>query len=149
MDPVSIQLPAEGGCACGEVRYQLTGEPVFLTICHCSECQRASGSAFGMSMRVRRVDIALVRGELKRWTRIADSGNPVGLAFCANCGTRIWHEPSGTEFIHLKPGTLDDTSQLRPKYEGWTRRKHPWLHYDGIELSFETMPPPRGRRGGS
>lgn len=145
MDAVSLQLPADGGCTCGAIRYRLSGEPVFLTICHCSECQRQSGSAFGMSLRMRRGDVAVTKGELKRWTRIADNGNPVGLAFCSECGTRIWHEPADAQFLHIKPGTLDDTSQLHPRYESWTKRKHPWLHYDGIEMSFETMPPPRAR----
>jgi hypothetical protein len=127
------------------VRYRLSGEPVFLTMCHCSECQRQSGSAFGMSMRVRRADIALTKGELKRFVRIADNGNPVGLCFCADCGCRIWHEPVEAGFVHIKPGTLDDTSLLQPRYESWTKRKHPWLHFDGIELSFETMPPSNSR----
>jgi len=138
-----IPLPAEGGCTCSAVRYRITGEPVFLTLCHCSECQRQSGSAFGMSMRVRRADVTLTRGELKHWVRTADSGNRVGLCFCAECGVRIWHEPSEAEFVHLKAGTLDDTSILKPQYEGWVKRKHAWLHCDGIRMSFETMPPPR------
>jgi hypothetical protein len=138
-----MKLPAEGGCTCGAVRYRLSGEPVFLTICHCSECQRQSGSAFGMSMRMRRSDVAVIQGELKHWERGADNGNTVGLAFCGQCGTRIWHEPMEREFVHIKPGTLDDTSSLAPRYQSYTLRKHDWLELSGIELSFETMPPPR------
>ncbi|HVY89277.1 MAG TPA: GFA family protein [Hyphomonadaceae bacterium] len=142
---MTLALPAEGGCTCGQVRYRLTGEPVFLTICHCTECQRQSGSAFGMSMRMRREDVTVTRGELKSWTRIADNGNAVGLAFCANCGTRIWHEPAEPGFVHIKPGTLDDTSQLRPRYQSYTVRQHDWVKLDGIEMSFETMPAKRGQ----
>lgn len=142
---MTVSLPADGGCTCGEVRYRLTGEPVFLTICHCTECQRQSGSAFGMSLRMRREDVTLTRGDLKSWTRIADNGNPVGLFFCATCGTRIWHEPAEHGFVHVKPGTLDDTSQLRPRYQSYTIRKHDWLDVTGIDMSFETMPAPGGK----
>lgn len=142
---MSITLPAEGGCTCGEVRYRLNGEPVFLTICHCTECQRQSGSAFGMSLRMRRGDVILTRGDLKRWIRIADNGNAVGLAFCANCGTRIWHEPEEQEFVHIKPGTLDDTSGLEPRYQSYTTRKHAWITLSGIDMSFEMMPAKKGQ----
>jgi hypothetical protein len=145
VDAVSLALPAEGGCTCGAVRYRLTGEPVFLTICHCSECQRQSGSAFGMSLRMRRADVEVTKGELKRWTRIADNGNPVGLCFCGDCGTRIWHEPAEPNFVHIKPGTLDDTSGLKPRYQSYTTRQHAWVKLDGIEMSFERMPPVRGK----
>jgi len=143
--PSSSVLLAEGGCQCGAIRYRLNGEPVFLTVCHCSECKRQSGSAFGMSLRMRWSDVA-VTGETKRWTRQADSGAVVVCAFCPICGTRVWHEPSEAPgFVHIKPGTLDDFSALAPKYESWTLRKSPWLHFDGIEASFEKMPEPSRR----
>jgi hypothetical protein len=141
---MSLALPAEGGCQCGAIRYRLNGEPVFLTICHCSECKRQSGSAFGMSLRMRRSDVE-VTGEPRRWTRSSDSGNPVVCAFCETCGTRVWHEPAVPGFVHIKPGTLDDFSTLAPSYESWTVRKSPWLRFDGIVASFERMPQPRNQ----
>jgi hypothetical protein len=147
VEAVTFDLPVEGGCTCGAVRYRVAGQPIFLTCCHCLECQRASGSAFGMSLRLKRTDIALTKGELKRYVRTADSGQPVGLCFCVDCGCRIWHEPSETEFVHLKPGTLDDPSVLKPQYEGWKKRKHAWLHLDNIIAGFDTVPPPRDQRG--
>ena len=139
--PASPLLAAEGGCQCGAIRYRLNGEPVFLTVCHCSECKRQSGSAFGMSLRMAWSDVAIT-GEPRRWTRQAESGAVVVCAFCPICGTRVWHEPSEAPgFVHIKPGTLDDFSALAPKYESWTLRKSSWLHFDGIEASFEKMPP--------
>jgi hypothetical protein len=141
--PTPLTLPAEGGCQCGEVRYRLTGAPVWLTVCHCSECKRQSGGTFGMSMRMHAADVMLVKGELKCWTRTADSGGTVNCFFCGACGIRVWHEPAGSGFLHIKPGTLDDGSQLAPRYEGWTRRKAPWLTIGGIELSFGQEAPRR------
>jgi hypothetical protein len=66
--------PYTGGCQCGAVRYVLTSDPVRVVACHCKECQRQSGSAFGMSMHVKE-DSLTVTGPTKRFTRTADSGN--------------------------------------------------------------------------
>jgi hypothetical protein len=93
-------VPSEGGCQCGETRYRITGQPVWLTICHCNECKRQSGSAFGMSLRMLDTDVQLIQGALKRWSRSADSGGLVICYFCETCGTRLWHEPAGSGFLH-------------------------------------------------
>ena len=71
-----MPAPYTGGCQCGSVRYVLTTEPIRLVACHCKECQRQSGSAFGMSMLVTK-DSLTVTGLTKQFTRIADSGNEV------------------------------------------------------------------------
>ena len=141
-----MNFPAEGGCTCGAVRYRLSGEPILIGICHCTECQRQSGSAFGMSMRVRRTDITLIQGEFKHWERVADNGARIKLCFCGQCGTRIWHEPAGEDFLNLKPGTLDNTTQLAPRYQVYAKRKHGWLHFDSLSASFEEGPPGFGRQ---
>jgi hypothetical protein len=138
---MSLNLPAEGGCQCGQVRYRLTGAPVWLTICHCNECKRQSGGAFGMSLRVREADVALLQGQPKRWSRPSDHGGDVDCCFCPDCGTRLWHTPVGSGFTHIKPGTLDDPSQVTPRYEAWTKRKAPWLVVTGLDRSFEGQPP--------
>src|SRR5262245_65152510 len=105
----------EGGCQCARVRYRVEGEPVAVGVCHCTECQRQSGSAFGMSLIVRKEAFRLLQGELKTFTRTADSGSPVLCAFCPECGIRIYHEPRYMQgVLNIKPGTLDDTSFLRP-----------------------------------
>jgi hypothetical protein len=137
---VTLTLPAEGGCQCGAIRYRIGGEPLWLTICHCNECKRQSGAAFGMSLRVRAVDVTLLTGMPRRWGRCADGGGRVLCHFCGTCGTRVWHEPEGSGFLHIKPGTLDDPSQLAPRFEAWTRRKAPWLRIDGLEASFDSQP---------
>ncbi len=130
-----------GGCQCGEVRYRLTGEPVFLAVCHCLECQRQSGSAFGMSLRMRVEDVDLHQGTLKRWSRASDMGADVTGCFCGTCGTRIWHEPTAAPgFVHIKPGTLDDPSRVWPRHESWTTRKAGWLTLPGLDASFRTQP---------
>ncbi len=136
MDRVS-----EGGCQCGALRYRVEGKPVALAVCHCKDCQRASGSAFGMSLIVRRDSFRLLSGEPKSFTKTADSGNQVGCYFCGDCGTRIYHSPSVMpDTLNVKPGTLDDPSWLTPDVHVWTKRKHAWvLIPDGVP-SLEGQP---------
>jgi hypothetical protein len=103
-----MSAPYTGGCQCGSLRYLLTAEPVRVVACHCKECQRQSGSAFGLSMLVKR-DSLSVTGPTKRFTRVADSGNPNTGVFCPECGVRIYHVPGYVQnMLVLKPGTLDD-----------------------------------------
>lgn len=134
----------EGGCQCGRVRYQVVGEPITVGVCHCRECQRQSGSAFGMSFIVPKDAFRLSRGELKVFSRSSDSGRPVICAFCPECGTRIYHEARWLEgALNIKPGTFDDPSFLQPTGEIWTVRKHRWVELPSIPRSFERQPPSR------
>lgn len=118
----------EGGCQCGSVRYRISGVPEGLVVCHCSECQRQSASAFGMSLIVRRDHFTLLNGELKDFSRIADSGRTLGGHFCPGCGVRIYHSSAAwPDHIRLRPGTLDDRSWLKPDKQIWMRSRQPWL----------------------
>lgn len=130
----------EGGCQCGAIRYRVEGDPVAVGICHCKECQRQSGSAFGMSFIVPRDAFRLSRGSPKTFTRSSDSGRPVVCAFCPECGTRIYHEARWRAgVLNIKPGTLDDTSGLKPAAQVWTSSKQGWLELPGL-ASFERQP---------
>jgi hypothetical protein len=102
--------------------------------CHCKECQRQSGSAFGMSMPVKK-DSLTVTGLTKQATRIADSGNEVTGVFCPECGVRIYHAlKSAPDVVSLKPGTLDDTSWLRPSAFIWMKSAQGWVPVpDGVK----------------
>lgn len=122
-----MPAPYTGGCQCGQVRYELTAEPKRLVACHCRECQRQSGSAFGMSMLVK-ADSLTVTGETKAFTRVADSGNDNTGHFCPNCGVRIYQVPKfAAGMLVLKPGTLDDTRWLRPDYFVWMKSAQGWV----------------------
>ena len=116
-----------GGCQCGRVRYTLTAEPLRTVMCHCKECQRQSGSAFCLSMIVPRESLKLT-GVLKEYTRIADSGNENTGYFCPECGVRIFQQIKGRDTVAvIKPGTLDDTSWLKPTDAVWLKRKQDWV----------------------
>lgn len=131
----------EGGCQCGAVRYRLEGEPIALAVCHCTECQRQSGSAFGMSLIVPANALTLLAAKPRIFSRSSEAGRTVDCAFCADCGTRIYHRPARRPTTtNLKPGTLDDTSWLTPEIHVWTKSKQPWVSIPEGVRSVEAQP---------
>jgi hypothetical protein len=122
-----MPAPYTGGCQCGSVRYVLTTEPLRVAACHCTECQCQSGSAFGMSMPVKKEGLTIA-GSTKQFTRTADSGGEVTGVFCPECGVRIYHAlKSAPDVVSIKPGTLDDTSWLRPSSFIWMKSAQGWI----------------------
>ena len=94
-----------------------------------------------MSFVVGKEKFRLVKGEVKTFTRSSDSGRPVVCAFCAECGTRIYHEGRRMDgVLNVKPGTFDDTSFLRPRVQVWTAKKQPWLELPAPIRAFEGQP---------
>ena len=131
----------QGGCTCGALRYEVEKRPVALIACHCTECQRQSGSAFGMSLVLPKDAFRVTRGEPKTFTRKAQSGRDVHCGFCPDCGTRIYHDPVYLEgTINIKPGTLDDTSWLDPAAHVWTGSKQAWVPIPEGARCFEGQP---------
>ncbi len=130
-----------GGCQCGTVRYEISGEPLALYVCHCRECQKQSASAFGISVIVRRADFRLSRGEVKVWSRRTDSGGTLACAFCPHCGSRLWHESvATTETISVKGGSLDDPPDLRSAVHIWISRKLPGVIIPDAARQFPGEP---------
>jgi hypothetical protein len=131
-----------GGCQCGAVRYALSAEPSGIYVCHCTECQRQSASAFGMAMPVPEVALTVTTGAPKAWRRTAESGHVITSFFCGDCGVRVFTRSTrlpGTLFV--KCGTLDDTRRLLPVAHFWTRSAQPWLRIPPGDLAYETNPP--------
>lgn len=86
MEPCEL---LEGRCQCGQVRYRVAGETVALFICHCTECQRQSASAFGMALWLRNYSKEVLGGELEAWIRTTPTGKQLVCEFCSRCGTRV------------------------------------------------------------
>jgi hypothetical protein len=120
--------PITGGCQCGAVRYELREMPAVSWACHCGECRKQSGSAFGLSAAVSLDAFTVTHGEPRIWTRNAASGNLVDCLFCGTCGSRIAHrrhEHQGK--ITIKTGTLDQPSQVAPDRHVFQDRALPWI----------------------
>ena len=133
--------PLTGGCQCGAVRYEITAPPRRVLACHCTDCQRQSGSAYGLAMWVAEGDFRFTRGEPRfyEWRSAADRGK--GAAFCGACGVRLYHANEwqpGT--LAVKPGTLDDTGGFTPDLHIWTGSKQPWVVIPEDVASHEGQP---------
>ncbi|SDY61489.1 GFA family protein [Citreimonas salinaria] len=133
-------LPLTGGCQCGAVRYAIGSAPLTFYVCHCTDCQRQSGSAFGESLQVRVADLD-AQGDTAAFERVAGSGRRMRCTFCPACGTRLWHaRAEGSDFASLKAGTLDDTGWLRPAAHIFTASRQPWVALTPAPLAYEGRP---------
>jgi hypothetical protein len=130
---------ATGGCLCGAVRYEYRGEIGTAGYCHCIDCRRISGSAFGISVRVKAAGFRVVRGTPKGFTKTGDSGRPVTRFFCPDCGSPLYTlPPLHPETVFLKAGSLDDPTLVRPDRQAWMRSKVTWAEIDPGLKTYET-----------
>lgn len=133
-------LPLTGGCLCGALRYEVRAAPLFLAACHCTDCQKRTGSAFSMNMQVREPDFAFVAGAPVRSMQPTPSGSETAHLYCAQCYVRIASLPKARPgLVSLRPGTLDDTAWLKPTIHIYTRSAMPGAVPVGAP-QHETMP---------
>jgi len=131
-------MAISGGCLCGNIRYTLNTDPALTVVCHCTHCQKASGSAFSTNLVVQRADLAFTGGEMAAYDDKADSGNTLKRSFCPKCGSSIMSESSGRPGAAvLKAGTLDDPSAVKPTMQIWTRSAQPWVKFTAEMTSME------------
>ncbi len=103
-------MQVEGGCYCGQVRYQAGGDALFKGLCYCRECQHIAGGSPNVVMGVPEAAFAYSKGAPKPFRR-SDLENPVTREFCAECGTHLLTRAPGLPgVVILKVGTLDDPS---------------------------------------
>ena len=141
------QRSSDGGCQCGKIRYRLTGKPLMLYVCHCSDCQKQSGSAFGMSLIMARGQVEFFQGEelLRSWDTLGGNGRIKRCHYCPDCGTRIMHgSDDARQDVSIKAGSLDDTRGLKPSAHIWLQSAQPWVSVDRSSYAcFDTEPDDR------
>jgi hypothetical protein len=134
-----MNLKVTGGCLCGAVRYEYEGEVGPAGYCHCADCRHISGSAFGVSVRVKAAGFRIVSGVPKGFTKTGDSGRAVTRYFCADCGCPLFTEPPlHPETVFIKAGSLDDPTLVVPDRQAWTRSRVTWAEIDPAIASYET-----------
>jgi len=122
-----MKLPFSGGCLCGELRYQCTGEPELMYYCHCSDCQKSTGTAFHTGLYMKRADFELTSGTSRSFAKQAESGRTIARHFCGHCGSHLYSDKgSESEMISIRAGTLDDPGIFKPDTEIWTLGKTRW-----------------------
>ena len=115
----------DGGCHCGKVRYDADVEPEKVILCHCTDCQVISGTAFRTVVFVPQSRFNLLEGSLKTYIKTADSGNKRAMAFCADCGTHLYASSVDDEdedkILGLRVGTARQRGELPPGKQYWCR----------------------------
>jgi hypothetical protein len=122
-------MQVEGRCHCGQVAYEAEIDPGQVVICHCTDCQTLSGSAFRTVVQTRPGAFRLRSGQLKTYVKVAESGARRVQGFCPECGTPVYSTADGPEprTYGLRVGTLAQRAALRPVAQIWSASALPWL----------------------
>lgn len=119
----------EGGCTCGRVRYRVTAPPMIVHCCHCSWCQRETGSAFVINALVEAEKIELLSGRVEVVDTPSESGQGQKIHRCADCRIALWsnYAGAGDAIRFLRVGTLDHPHRFPPDIHIFTSSKQPWV----------------------
>ena len=117
--------PYAGGCQCGQVRWRARAEPINVRLCHCRNCQRATGGPFFARALFHDEDVERL-GEVTRWA----SSQRLHRLACARCGTPVFAEPQDGPWIAVSLATLDDPGALAPGSHIWVSEKLAWTLID-------------------
>jgi hypothetical protein len=127
-----------GSCLCGKIRYRAEAEPKFVSLCHCRDCQKFTGSAFATVVALPKAALT-VTGDLKAFTKPGDSGKPIARFFCPDCGASIMDEAEALPgIVMIAAGTLDDASWVKPRSEIYCASAQPWVRF-GAELELKSF----------
>ena len=131
-------MKVHGSCHCGRIALEAELDPAKVGVCHCTDCQALSGSAFTVYAQVPREGFRLLRGEPRIYVKTAESGNRRAQAFCGECGSRLWAAAEkDTPVYNLRVGTLRERAELRPQTQLWCRSSMPWLGELGAVPKFQ------------
>ena len=132
-----------GGCLCGAVRYECRHALAPIVVCHCRDCQKASGSDAAYNARVPASAVTFTRGTPQTYTVIADSGEKLKRMFCSACGSQLFSQRERLpQFMTIKVGSLDTLDGLELGRHIWTGSAAPWATF------YETLPQHEGEFAG-
>jgi len=127
-----------GGCSCGALRYRISGAPLIIHGCHCSQCQRQTGSAFATNMLMMSEDVSF-DGAMEEVLMPSPSGTGQRIFRCPSCKIAVSSHYGGAgDLIHfIRLGTLDDPGDLQPDAHIYTSTKRPWVTLPVDRPAFE------------
>jgi hypothetical protein len=122
-------MKIDGRCHCGYITYEAQAEPGDAAICHCTDCQSFSGSAFRAMIRVGDT-FRLLSGEPTIYVKTAESGNKRAQAFCPRCGSSIYATSvgDGPKAYGVRWGTVRQRDQFVPQVQIWARSRPKWVN---------------------
>jgi hypothetical protein len=114
-------------CSCGQLRVTCEGEPVRISMCHCLECQKRTGSTYGVQARWPAAQATVV-GRSSRFVRTGDEGNVITFHFCPDCGSTVYYQFDAIpEIVAVAVGNFADPDFPPPKFSVYEDRKHAWV----------------------
>ena len=123
-----VRYPLLGGCTCRRVRYRLLMQPMIVHCCHCSWCQRETGSAFVVNALVEANQVQLDQGGLETVDTPSSSGRGQKIVRCQTCKIAVWsHYSPGRAVKFLRVGTLDDPGACAPDIHIFTSTRQRWF----------------------
>jgi hypothetical protein len=132
----------EARCSCGALRLIVTGEPEFVVACHCLECQRRTGSAFGVGAYFQRAQVQAT-GTSTLYRRAGQDGRELRLHFCPTCGSTVyWEADFRPGHFGVALGALGDTGLEAPHRSVWEQSRHPWVAFTHEPLQLPRQSPP-------
>jgi hypothetical protein len=115
-------------CLCGQFSLVAEGDPERISICHCHNCQRRTGSVFAMQARYPLAQIHHVQGRKSRYERVGDGGNKATFFFCPDCGgTVCWELEALPGSLYVAVGCFADSNFPAPTVSVYENRMHPWV----------------------
>jgi hypothetical protein len=136
-------MKVEGGCHCGNITYEAEIDPATVSICHCTDCQTLSGSAYRTNVRTVEGGFKLLTGQPKIYIKTAESGTKRAQAFCPECGSPIYATSVTDPKIYgLRVGSIRQRAELRPKMQGWCRSAQDWVNDLGALPRHAQQPRP-------
>lgn len=136
------KIKASGGCLCGQLRYEIDGEPILMGNCYCADCQKETGSGHLTIVGLPASAVTL-SGESRTFTKPGDSGGAVNRIFCPECGGTIYGQSAAMGNIRaIRAGTLDDSSEVTVQTAVYCSRAKDWDPVPAHVHGFAEMPPP-------
>jgi len=123
-----LTLNIDGGCHCGQIKYRAVIDPEKVEICHCTDCQTLSGSAYRTVVSVDAGSFELLHGKPKLYAKTADDGSQRLQAFCPDCGSPLYSAPPQGKrgYLGIRVGTTNQRDMLVPRYQYWARSAQAW-----------------------
>ena len=129
-----------GGCHCGAIKYEAEIEPAAVALCHCTDCQKMSGSVFRSNVPTKR-EASKLTGTPKVYVKTSESGNKRAQAFCPECGTHVYATSVEDQKIFgARVGTCDQRAELRPVRQIWCQSAQPWAMNIDALAKFPRQP---------
>ena len=130
----------EGGCHCRAVRYRVVENPCRVVVCHCTSCQRRTGSAFGISVVFAEQDVEITQGVLTSYEYRSDESHRwLKTAFCPTCATTVTFTAEAVPGMRgINGGTFDDPNWFHISSHIWTRSAHHWMVFPADVELIET-----------